>query len=179
MRIVVIPGHGLIGVGAPDPGGTGGGGAENAWTQRAALAVVGALLGAGHEVGLISAGSSVARSALADTIGADLVLYLHGDVGAGGVFYYPSSAHGQPLAVRLASALDEVLPGLAVKAATSAGYPRAFGLLGRTVAPAVLLELCDQRSPESVARIVGHLDLIAAAVVRALEEPWTTSRGAP
>lgn len=168
MRLVIIPGHGLIGPGAADPGGTGKGGSEYPWTATAAEAIASACRAAGHEVGLDEVSSSLDRSADADTVAPDLVLYVHGDVGSGGVFYFPGSSHGYALATQIGARLCSSLPYLAVRGASAGGYPRANALLARTRAPAVLLELCDQRDPASVSQLMAHLQDVAAAVAQAL-----------
>ena len=110
-----------------------------------------------------------------DSIAPDLVLYVHGDVGAGGVFFYPNSARGITYANLIGRELYPILPSIAVKTATSSAYPRAYGLLARTTAPAVLLELCDQRSAASVTHLHERLPDVAAAVARGLgsEAAWT------
>ena len=175
VRVVIIPGHGLIGPSTPDPGGQGAGGSEYAWTSTAAELIAGACRSAGLEVAVDEVGASLHRSADADSIAPDLVLYVHGDVGAGGVFFFPDSARGITYANLLGRELYPILPSIAVKTATSSAYPRAYGLLARTTAPAVLLELCDQRSAASVTHLHERLPDVAAAVARGLgsEAAWT------
>lgn len=167
FRLVIIAGHGLIGPGPADPGGTGKGGTEAAWTARAAEAIASACRAAGIEAAVDEVGASLDRSSDADGVAPDLILYVHGDIGAGGIFYYPNSLRGIALANQIGAELRTILPSLTVREA-SGGFPRAYALLGRTKAPAVLLELCDQRSPESVGRLLERLDDVAGAVARGL-----------
>lgn len=170
MRIAVIPGHGLIGTGSPDPGGQGAGGAESQWTADLADLLTLALRRRGHEAGGVDLGRSSARSALAETVGPHLVLYIHGDVGHGGVFHFPGSAQGAAHAARLAAAVPAELGTGRVLAASAGGYPRANGLLAQVAAPAVLLELVDQRRADTCIWLRQHLADVAELLARALTE---------
>lgn len=168
MRVVVVSGHGLIGPGAPDAGGCGAGGCEADWTANLTDRITVALREAGHEAGGVEVGPSTARSKLADTIAPDLILYVHGDIGVPAVYYFPGSQPGRAMAEDLQEALCTVLPGLRLQAATPSGFPRAHDLLARTRAPAVLLELVDQRDVAGVEQLEAKLDAVARAVASGL-----------
>lgn len=168
MRLAIIAGHGLIGPGHQDPGGTGPAGAEADWTADFAEHLSIALRAMNHEVGVETLGSSLDRSADADGIRPDLILYLHGDEGQGGVFHFPGSPLGLRYATLLCHELVQVLPTLQVHSASVGGYPRANALLARTQAPAVLLELVDERKADAVHHLLDQRDAVVAAIVTAL-----------
>lgn len=165
MRIVIISGHGLIGTGAPDPGAGIGADVENAWTADLADRLTMRLRAHGHEAGGIEIGSSGERTALADRVHPDLVVYLHGDVGSPAVYHYPKSERGASASLAVWGAIKDVTPwAMLRRAAEKASYPRANGLLGWGEAPAVLIELVDQRRHEDVAWLLANLDGLAEAI---------------
>lgn len=166
-RIVVISGHGLIGPGAPDPGAGVQPHTEASWTADLADRVTVQLRKLGHEAGGVEVGTSTQRLQLADAINPDLVLILHGDAGLPAIYSYPGSARGAEGAEALWTALAEVFPWrVSLRKTSPDGYPRAHGLLARGKAPAVLLELVDQRDASDVEWLVARLDLVAEAIAR-------------
>ena len=166
--IAVWPGHGWKTPGQRDPGARSAlGPSEADWTARLGRRLAVALEARGPVL-LLEAGSYSDRAALADGAGSQLVLHLHGDVGPARIYHYPGSAEGQRLARLMAAALGPVLGELPVTPATVGGYPRANGLLARTRAPAVLLELVDQRGIEALQLLLERLDQVAVAIAGAL-----------
>lgn len=168
MRIIVIPGHYLIGSGAPDPGGCGEAGCEADWTTDLCDAMTVALRRRGHEAAGAELGTAAERSRDADAMGAELVLYVHGDVGRGGVFHFPGSSQGLRWATRLAAVVPPELGTRRIISATHSGYQRANWLLAQTRAPAVLLELVDQRDPKATTWLRAHLAEVGEALASAV-----------
>ena len=169
MRIVVISGHGLTGPGAPDPGAGVTPHTEASWTADLADRVTVRLRALGHEAGGVEVGTSTQRLALADAIHPDLVLILHGDAGLPAVYSYPGSVAGNAAAEALWKGVADTFPWrVSLRKTSPDGYPRAHGLLARGRAPAVLLELVDQRSVEDVAWLTDRLDQVADAIAGAM-----------
>lgn len=167
MIVVVVNGHGKIGPGQEDPGGQGAGGSEAEWVQDFTLNLTTQLRHDGHAAYAEMVGPSMDRSLDADVVQPDLIIYVHGDVGRGGVFYFPGSSKGHLYATSIFANFANLLP-IRLEAASEDGYPRAYSLLARTKAVAVLLELCDQRNKTEVDFVKSHFDLISKAVSKAL-----------
>lgn len=165
MRVAVWPGH--VGKPLPDPGACGDAGCEGDWTAELAALLTLELRRVGHHVVDLGLGEYVHRARAADELDAELVLHLHGDTGEPAAWHYPGSRLGAPAALRLARALDSVLPWrLDVREARAGAVPRANGLLGLTRAPAVLLELVRQTDAEQVRHLRAALPLVAQALAR-------------
>lgn len=166
MRIVLIPGHGLVGPGPADPGGCGPVTCEADWTITLCDLLAPRLRHYGHEVVAAEVGTAAQRSRAADAVQPDLVLYVHLDMGHGGVFHFPGSVRGADWAARLAHLLPEPLSN-DLRVATEAAYPRAHWLLSQTKAPAVLLELVDLRNAQSTTWLTTHLPEVVEAIAQA------------
>lgn len=167
MRIVVVGGHGWKRPGERDPGAIGPAGGEADWTCDLARRVVDHLRALGcEEVEDICLGPNSDRAEYADDVHADLVVYLHGDTGEPRIYSYPGSARGLAAATAIAQGLAWAeLPWPVRRAETSAAtVERAHGLLAMTKAPAVLVELVDQRDGLAVRWLRDHLDDVARSI---------------
>lgn len=176
--IVVVRGHGQK-LNRFDPG-AGSGDAtpvyESDWTDDATRWIVSALRALGFEADDVLVGENSTRADYADSVGASLILHVHGDTGTPAIYYWAKddakySIAGHDAAQRVADALNIILPWrVTARPATVAAVPRAHGLLGLTNAPAILLELVDQRDETAVAWLRAHLGLVGLAIARSLQK---------
>lgn len=174
-RIIVWAGHGPKEPGHDDPGvcSPRAEECEADWTTDLAAPLAVELRRLGHQVDDLVLGPYAQRAALADAAGADLVIHLHGDTGTPGVYAYPGSLHGEAAAGAIHVALEGALPWRVALRSASSSFPRARGLLARTRAPAVLVELVQQVQAEDARWLRAHLDEVAAVIARGVQA-WAT-----
>jgi N-acetylmuramoyl-L-alanine amidase len=167
MIVTIWPGH--AGKPTADPGACGPAGCEADITPGLASTWAAACRGAGLVVADLGAGDYTERARHADAIGAQLVLHIHLDTGRIPAVYHHGSAAGRAWAELVATAMAPSWP-LQVREATAAGYPQARGLLARTRAPALVLELACVADAAQVELMRAQAPAAAAAVARAIRE---------
>jgi N-acetylmuramoyl-L-alanine amidase len=173
-RIVLDPGHG-----GDDAGEIGSGGETEAdWVFRLS-AKLALLLDAEHAHTMLTRGphdgpEESQRAQLANRFGADLLLSIHlnshpAAIAAGAATYYFQGGS-------VASEPGEYLAGLIQQALIRAGRPdcsthgKAYPILRETQMPAVLVEPGFITNPEELAELVGSVDIIAKAMLEAVEQ---------
>ena len=163
--IAIWPGH--AGKPSPDPGASGAAGCEASYTPGLASVWSAALRAAGLDVADLGAGDYIERARHADAIGARLVLHVHLDTGHTPAVYHYGYEAGKRWAELVASAMFSAWP-MVVREATRGGYPEARGLLARTKAPALVLELASVHDMGQVQAMLAMAPAAAAAVARAI-----------
>lgn len=173
-RIVLDPGHGGDDAGEIGPGGE----TESDWVFRLS-AKLALLLDAEHAHTMLTRGphdgpEESQRAQLANRFGADLLLSIHLNshptpIAAGAATYYFQGG-------TVASEPGEYLAGLIQQALIRAGRPdcsshgKAYPILRETQMPAVLVEPGFITNPEELAELVGSVDIIAKAMLEAVEQ---------
>jgi N-acetylmuramoyl-L-alanine amidase len=173
-RIVLDPGHGGDDAGEIGPGGE----TESDWVFRL-CAKLALLLDAEHAHTMLTRGphdgpEESQRAQLANRFGADLLLSIHLNshptpIAAGAATYYFQGG-------TVASEPGEYLAGLIQQALIRAGRPdcsshgKAYPILRETQMPAVLVEPGFITNPEELAELVGSVDIIAKAMLEAVEQ---------
>ncbi len=181
MRLMIWAGHGKKEPGRNDSGvcspedEEGETECEAEWTTDLAAPLAAELRRLGHDADDLVLGPYAQRAQLADAAGADLVIHLHGDTGTPAIYAYPGSAHGEAAAGALHLALEGVMPWRIALRSASSSFPRARGLLARTRAPAVLVELVQQVQADDARWLRAHLADVAAALGRGIQA-WAAAR---
>jgi N-acetylmuramoyl-L-alanine amidase len=173
-RIVLDPGHGGDDLGGVGPGGE----TEADWVFRLS-AKLALLLDAQHAQTMLTRGphdgpEESQRAQLANRFGADLLLSIHlnshpAPIAAGAATYYFQGG-------TVASEPGEYLAGLIQQALIRAGRPdcsthgKAYPILRETQMPAVLVEPGFITSPQELGELVSDIDMIAKAMLEAVEQ---------
>lgn len=173
-RIVLDPGHGGDDAGEIGPGGE----TESDWVFRLS-AKLALLLDAERAHTMLTRGPNDGpeesqRAQLANRFGADLLLSIHLNshptpIAAGAATYYFQGG-------TVASEPGEHLAGLIQHALIRAGRPdcsthgKAYPILRETQMPAVLVEPGFITNPEELGELVGSVDVIAKAMLEAVQQ---------
>lgn len=154
-----------------------GGGSEEAVMNRLADAMEPLLLANGIQYSRNDPNGTAGDAIrLGNSKNIDFYLSLHSNASGAGsegqnrgiiAFYYPGSVKGERAANLFAAALREIypLPNQVTTRSTT-----ALGEVRQTKAPAVLLEIGYHDNTADADWVVGHIDLIAQTLVRALTE---------
>jgi len=174
LRVVIDPGHG-----GADPGIVGPSGVRESDAMFAIARELEAALGAGGAAVYMTRDADASpsdreRAALANDVGADIVIALHaashGDAGAAGAatYYYGNERFASERGARLADLVQAAVSELGLTNGRT--HAKTWPLLRETRMPAVQLEPCYLTNPEEERRLAdpGFHRRLAAAVSSAV-----------